>query len=74
MKGVWLAMTLTLTSYMGVEIIGVTAGEVSQPERTLARAMRTVASLRLIVFYVRSMIVMLSMTLLWGSDGKRYHR
>jgi hypothetical protein len=36
--GVWLAMTLTLTSYMGVEIIGVTAGEASQPEKTIPRA------------------------------------
>ena len=61
MKGVWLAMTLTLTSYMGVEIIGVTAGEASQPEKTIPRAMRTV-SLRLILFYMLSMIVMLSMT------------
>ena len=61
MKGVWLAMTLTLTSYMGVEIIGVTAGEASHPEKTIPRAMRTV-SLRLILFYVLSMIVMLSMT------------
>jgi AAT family amino acid transporter len=61
MRGVWLAMTLTLTSYMGVEIIGVTAGEASQPEKTIPRAMRTV-SLRLILFYMLSMIVMLSMT------------
>lgn len=61
LKGVWLAMSLTLTSYMGVEIIGVTAGEASQPERTIPRAMRTVI-LRLILFYVLAMIVMLSMT------------
>jgi AAT family amino acid transporter len=61
MKGVWLAMTLTLTSYMGVEILGVTAGEATQPEKTIPRAMRTV-SLRLILFYVLSMIVMLSIT------------
>jgi L-asparagine transporter-like permease len=61
LKGVWLAMSLTLTSYMGVEIIGVTAGEASQPEKTIPRAMRTV-SLRLILFYVLSITVMLSMT------------
>src|SRR5580698_550928 len=61
MKGVWLAMTLTLTSYMGVEILGVTAGEAAQPETAIPRAMRTV-SLRLILFYVLSMTVMLSMT------------
>jgi amino acid transporter, AAT family len=61
LKGVWLAMSLTLTSYMGVEILGVTAGEASQPEKTIPRAMRTV-TLRLILFYVLSIIVMLSMT------------
>jgi L-asparagine transporter-like permease len=61
LRGVWLAMTLTLTSYMGVEILGVTAGEAAQPEKTIPRAMRTV-SLRLILFYVLSIIVMLSMT------------
>ena len=60
-RGIWLATTLTLTSYMGVEIIGVAAGEAAQPEKTIPRAMRTV-SLRLILFYVLSMIVMLSMT------------
>lgn len=60
-KGVWLAMSLTLTSYMGVEIIAVTAGEALQPEKTIPRAMRTVI-LRLILFYVLSIAVMLSMT------------
>jgi L-asparagine transporter-like permease len=61
LKGVWLALSLTLTSYMGVEIIGVTAGEALQPEKTIPRAMRTV-TLRLILFYVLSMTVMLSIT------------
>jgi amino acid transporter, AAT family len=61
LTGVWLAMSLTLTSYMGVEILGVTAGEASQPEKTIPRAMRTV-TLRLILFYVLSITVMLSMT------------
>jgi amino acid transporter, AAT family len=46
---------------MGVEIIGVTAGEALQPEKTIPRAMRTV-TLRLILFYVLSITVMLSMT------------
>jgi L-asparagine transporter-like permease len=54
-------MTLTLTSYMGVEILGVTAGEAAQPKKAIPRAMRVV-SLRLILFYVLSMIVMLSIT------------
>jgi len=61
LRGVWLAMSLALTSYMGVEIIGITAGEAVQPEKTIPRAMRTV-TLRLILFYVLSVTVMLSMT------------
>jgi amino acid transporter, AAT family len=61
LKGVWLAMSLTLTSYMGVEIIGITAGEALEPERTIPRALRNV-TLRLILFYVLSVTVMLSMT------------
>jgi len=61
MKGVGLAMSLTLTSYMGLEIIGVTAGEASHPGKTIPRAMRAVA-LRLVLFYVLSVTVMLAMT------------
>jgi AAT family amino acid transporter len=60
-KGVWLAMSLTLTSYMGIEIIGVTAGEAHQPAKTIPRAMRTV-TLRLILCYVMSITVMLVMS------------
>jgi L-asparagine transporter-like permease len=60
LKGVWLAMSLTLTSYMGIEIIGVTAGEAHQPAKTIPRAMRTV-TVRLILCYVLSITVMLAM-------------
>jgi amino acid transporter, AAT family len=67
LKGIWLATSLTLTSYMGVEIIAVTAGEAVQPEKTIPRAMRTVI-LRLILFYVLSVTVMLSMTP-WDTMG-----
>src|SRR5206468_4904547 len=34
-RGVWLAMTLVITSYMGVEVIAVTAGEAGQPESSI---------------------------------------
>src|SRR5277367_984406 len=47
--GVWLALTLVLTSYMGVEVIAVTAGEAEKPEETIPKAMRTIV-FRLIVF------------------------
>jgi AAT family amino acid transporter len=67
LKGVWLALSLVLTSYMGVEIIGITAGEAVQPEKTIPRAMRTVI-IRLILFYGLSITVMLSMTP-WDTMG-----
>jgi L-asparagine transporter-like permease len=59
--GVWLALTLAITSYMGVEVIAVTAGEAQHPEVTIPRAMRTIV-FRLIVFYVLAITVMLAMT------------
>jgi L-asparagine transporter-like permease len=60
-SGVWLALTLVITSYMGVEAIAVTAGEAQNPERSIPRAMRTLV-LRLILFYVLAITVMLIMS------------
>ena len=60
-RGVWLALTLVITSYMGVEAIAVTAGEAQDPERSIPLAMRTMV-LRLILFYVLAIAVMLMMT------------
>jgi amino acid transporter, AAT family len=60
-RGVWLALTLVITSYMGVEVIAVTAGEAEHPESSIPRAMKTMV-LRLIIFYVLAIGVMLMMT------------
>ena len=59
-KGVWLSLTITVTSYMGVEIIAVTAGEAENPEVTIPRAMRSIVW-RLILFYVLAIAVMVTM-------------
>lgn len=66
-KGVGLALTLVLTSYMGVEIIAVTAGEAERPEESIPRAMRTIV-FRLIIFYVLAITVMLAMSP-WNHAG-----
>jgi len=66
-KGVWLALTLVLTSYMGIEVIAVTAGEAKEPEKSIPRAMRTIV-FRLILFYVLAITVMLAMTP-WNKAG-----
>jgi L-asparagine transporter-like permease len=59
-KGVWLSLTITVTSYMGVEIIAVTAGEARQPEVTIPHAMRHIVY-RLIGFYVLAIAIMVTM-------------
>src|SRR6266481_596028 len=66
-RGVWLALTLAITSYMGVEVIAVTAGEAQNPEESIPRAMRTVV-FRLIIFYVLAISVMLAMAP-WNQTG-----
>ncbi|HKI27250.1 MAG TPA: amino acid permease [Candidatus Sulfotelmatobacter sp.] len=59
-KGVWLSLTITITSYMGVEVIAVTAGEAERPEVTIPRAMRNIVW-RLILFYVLAIAIMVTM-------------
>jgi len=66
-RGVWLALTLAITSYMGVEIIAVTAGEAQNPSESIPRPMRTIVY-RLIIFYVLAITVMLAMTP-WDRTG-----
>lgn len=66
-KGVWLSLTITVTSYMGVEIIAVTAGEAQRPEVTIPRAMRNIVY-RLIFFYVLAIAIMVTMVP-WNQSG-----
>jgi amino acid transporter, AAT family len=66
-KGVWLSLTIAVTSYMGVEIIAVTAGEAEHPETTIPRAMRNIVW-RLILFYVAAITIMVAMVP-WNQAG-----
>jgi L-asparagine transporter-like permease len=66
-KGVWLSLTITVTSYMGVEIIAVTAGEAERPQVTIPRAMRNIVY-RLIGFYVLAIAIMVTMVP-WNQTG-----
>jgi len=66
-KGVWLALTLVITSYMGVEVIAVTAGEAQRPQESIPRAMRSIV-FRLVIFYVLAVSIMLAMTP-WDQSG-----
>ena len=65
--GVWLALTITVTSYMNIEGICITAGEAQNPEVTIPRAMRSIVY-RLILFYVLAIAVMVAMVP-WNQAG-----
>jgi L-asparagine transporter-like permease len=59
--GVWLALTLVITSYLGMETVAVTAGEADNPKKTVPRALLGTAA-ALIVLYVLSIGVIVTMS------------
>jgi AAT family amino acid transporter len=67
LRGMWLAFTLTMSSYMGVEVLAVTAGEAKRPEQAIPRAMRSMV-FRLILFYILAIAVMVTATP-WNQTG-----
>ena len=54
--GVWMAVILGMLSFVGIEVIAVTSGEVPNPEEAIPSALRTMA-LRLFLFYVLALTV-----------------
>jgi L-asparagine transporter-like permease len=57
--GVWRAIVFVIFSYIGTEVIAVTAGEAKDPETALPRAIRTLA-VRLILFYLGAVLVLIT--------------
>jgi len=51
LKGMWMAVILGMLSFVGIEVIAVTSGEVPNPEKAIPAALRTMA-VRLFLFYV----------------------
>ncbi|TLS42877.1 amino acid permease [Streptomyces montanus] len=61
-NGAWqamLAMQGVIFAYLGVELVGITAGEAENPKQTLRKAINTLP-VRIGIFYVGSLIVILS--------------
>ena len=58
-RGVWMAMVFVIFSYIGTEVVAVTAGEAKNPEIAVPRAMRSMVT-RLILFYLGSILVLIS--------------
>ncbi|KIL75163.1 amino acid permease [Bacillus badius] len=59
LKGILMSMTMVMFAYLGIEMLGVTAGEVKNPEKAISRAVNTVFW-RILVFYVGALFVIMS--------------
>jgi L-asparagine transporter-like permease len=58
-SGVWMAIVFVIFSYIGTEVVAVTAGEAVNPEVALPRAVRAMAA-RLILFYLCAIFVLVT--------------
>lgn len=58
-KGMLMSLQMVMYAYLGIEMIGVTAGEVKNPKKALSRAIDTVFW-RILFFYVGALFVMMS--------------
>ena len=67
LKGLWMAVILGLLSFVGIEVIAVTSGEVANPEKAIPAALRTMA-IRLFLFYVLALAVVAAI-IPWTQTG-----
>ena len=59
-SGMVLAMVPVLFSFGGIELIGITAGETENPDKTIPRAINQVIY-RILIFYVGTMVVLMTL-------------
>ena len=57
--GVFVALQIVMFAFVGVELVGVTAGEAEDPERTLPRAINSIVA-RILIFYVGALTVIMA--------------
>ncbi|MFD8480932.1 amino acid permease [Kitasatospora sp. NPDC059673] len=55
-----MSLQIVMFAYLGVELVGVTAGESENPEKTLPRAINTLP-VRIALFYVGALLIILSL-------------
>lgn len=65
--GLWMAVTVGIFSFNGIELIAVTSGETKNPRAAIPAALRTMA-LRLLLFYVLAVTVIVA-TIPWTDTG-----
>ena len=65
--GMWIAVIVSIFSYLGIEMIAVAAGEAKDPGQSITRAFRA-AMLRLLVFYILTLTLVLAIVP-WNMAG-----
>ncbi|HJS90823.1 MAG TPA: amino acid permease [Steroidobacteraceae bacterium] len=65
--GLWMAVTVGIFSFVGIEVVAVTAGETRNPEVAIPAALRTML-LRLFLFYVLAIAVIVTIAP-WTATG-----
>ncbi|ADK14666.1 amino acid permease [Clostridium ljungdahlii] len=69
-KGIWgviMSVVMVMFSYLGMELIGITAGEAKDPQKTIPSAINKVLW-RILVFYVGALFIIMSLYP-WNSLG-----
>ncbi|NYE57815.1 amino acid permease [Carboxydothermus ferrireducens] len=59
-KGFLFALCLVVAAFQGVELVGVTAGEAKDPQRTLRRAVQNI-TWRILIFYIGAIFVIVAL-------------
>jgi amino acid transporter, AAT family len=67
--GLWMAVTVGIFSFVGIEVIAVTSGETRNPEVAIPAALRTML-LRLFLFYVLAVAVIVTIAP-WTETGAK---
>ncbi|ANU71628.1 amino acid permease [Enterococcus faecalis] len=58
-KGFFFALSIVIASYQGIELIGMTAGEAKNPQKTIIEAVQSTIG-RILIFYIVSIFVIVS--------------
>lgn len=66
--GMWVAVIVSIFSYLSIEMIAVAAGETEDPQRAIAKAFRSTVA-RLVIFYLVTLAIILAIVP-WTAAGK----
>ena len=58
-NGFMFALSIVMTSYQGIEIIGITAGETENPKHAIVAAIRSIVA-RILIFYIGAIFVIVT--------------